>query len=75
MQAASRYSGVIDKREIYKSAAKYSMLMVAEADYVDQELVDAIWISLNWQERDLMCGDVPRIYIPEQLRAPWLKET
>lgn len=74
LQAASRYSGATGEREIYESAAEYNMLRAAEAEYVDQEL-DAIWVSLNWQERDLMCGNAPRIYIPEQLRAPWLKET
>ena len=74
LQAASRYSGATDELEVYESAAEYSMLRAAEAEYVDQEL-DAIWVSLNWQERDLMCGDVPRVYVPEKLRAPWLKET
>jgi hypothetical protein len=71
--AAAKYSGIVDEYEVYESAAEYSMLRAAEADYVDKQL-DALWVSLNWPERDIMCGDVPRIYAPETLRAPWLKE-
>lgn len=72
LEAAAKYSGAENEAEIYESAAQYSMLRAAEAAYVDTEL-DAAWVSLNWPERDIMCGDTPRVYVPESIRAPWLK--
>lgn len=72
LEAAEKYSSKSDYDEVYEAAAEYSMLRAAEAAYVN-EAMDAVWVSLNWPERDIMCGDVPRLYIPEELRAPWLK--
>lgn len=73
IRSAAKYSSLTDTSLIYESAAEYTMLRAAEAEYVALEL-NAFWVSLNWPDRDIMCRDVPRIYVPEELRAPWLKE-
>ena len=70
--AASKYTGTAGQAA-YESAADYAMRRAAEADYVSNEL-SALWISLNYPERDVMCGDTPRFYAPEAVRTPWLKE-
>lgn len=72
MKSAQKYSGSPGDN-IYESAADYSMRRAAEAEYVDKEL-GVLWISLNYPERDVMCGEAPRIYAPEDVRTPWLRE-
>lgn len=73
LQAAIKYGQSDNDQEIYESAAEYTMLRSAEGRYVDENL-GALWVSLNWPERDVMCQNVPRLYIPQGLRAPWLKD-
>lgn len=73
VQSAAKYSG-LSNETAYEMAAEYSMFRAAEARFVEENL-QALWVSLNWPERDSMCGNTPRIYIPEDIRAPWLKET
>lgn len=72
ISAAEKYS-MPTRADVYSAAAQYSMYRAAEAQYVEQDL-GALWVSLNWPERDSMCGETPRAYAPEQFRTPWLKE-
>jgi hypothetical protein len=69
--AACKYSGLTGYRA-YEKAGEYAMCRAAEARFVEQDL-QALWVSLNWPERDAMCGDTPRVYAPEAVRTPWLK--
>ncbi|CAN5337637.1 hypothetical protein BH09PAT4_BH09PAT4_07400 [soil metagenome] len=69
--AAAKYTNLTGS-EAYKSAADYAMRRAAEARFVLYDL-QALWISLNWPERDAMCGDTPRIYAPAEMRTPWLQ--
>jgi hypothetical protein len=55
----------------YQNAAEYAMARAAESRYV-AEALGALWVSLNWPERDAMCN-TPRVYAPEEVRTPWLK--
>lgn len=73
MASAAKYAGAVSREAAYESAADYVMRRAAEADWVSAEL-GTLWISLNYPERDCMCGDTPRVYAPEQVRTPWLKE-
>lgn len=73
LAAAVKYTGMNDA-EAYEQAAEYAMTRAAEARFVDEEL-GALWISLNWPERDAMCGETPRVYAPVEVRTPWLKQT
>jgi hypothetical protein len=73
LASAQRYTNS-NGLEAYQQAAQYCMARAAEARFVSEDL-NALWISCNWQERDVMCSDAPRVYIPEPLRTPWLKET
>ncbi|MGH7241479.1 MAG: hypothetical protein ACREGB_04240 [Candidatus Saccharimonadales bacterium] len=72
VEAARKYSAAPDA-EAYESAGEYAMYRAAEAKFVTNDL-QALWVSLNWPERDVMCGDTPRLYAPESVRTPWLKE-
>lgn len=72
LSAAKKYSGGESEIDTYQAAAQYCMRRAAEAEYVDEQL-DALWVSLNWPERDIMCGNVPRLYVPTDIRTPWLK--
>lgn len=74
LSSAARYSGLSEPQAVYESAAEYCMLRAGEAEYVSSEL-GTLWVSLNWPERDIMCRETPRMYVPEALRAPWLKDT
>lgn len=71
IDAATKYTGLTGD-EAYQSAAEYAMQRAAEARFVVQDL-QALWISLNWPERDAMCDDSPRVYVPEKVRTPWLR--
>ena len=70
VDAASKYNA--DSPDSYESAAEYAMGRAAEGRVVRD--MGALWVSLNWPERDAMCGDTPRIYTPIEVRTPWLKE-
>lgn len=72
MAAASKYTCTTGQAA-YEAAGDYTMRRAAEAGYVSGEL-DALWVSLNYPERDVMCSDTPRLYAPEYARTPWLKE-
>lgn len=72
MEAAQKYTGA-SYEDAYESAAEYTMQRAAEGRFVYESL-NALWVSLNWPERDAMCEDTPRIYVPESIRTPWLKE-
>jgi hypothetical protein len=69
--AAAKYTNLAGI-EAYQSAADYAMRRAAEARFVQYDL-QALWISLNWPERDAMCGDTPRVYAPAEMRTPWLQ--
>ncbi len=71
LTAAGRYSGA-PAVDVYNKAGEYCMARAAEARFVVEEL-DALWVSLNWPERDAMCGASPRLYGPEYIRTPWLQ--
>ena len=72
-QSAQKYASTTSPAEARESAAVYTMLRAGEARFVDEQL-DALWISLNYPERDIMAADVPRAYAPECMRVPWLRE-
>ena len=72
LTAAERYSSAQDSSEVYIKAGEYCMARAAEARFVT-EVLDALWLSYNWPERDAMCGDSPRLYAPEIVRTPWLQ--
>lgn len=57
IEAASRYAG-LSSQAAYEDAGRYAMTRAAEADYASNEL-GALWVSLNYPERDAMCGDTP----------------
>lgn len=69
--AAAKYTNQSGE-EAYMSAADYAMRRAAEARFVQYDF-QALWVSLNWPERDAMCGATPRVYVPEELRTPWLQ--
>lgn len=70
--AAMKYAD-IDPSGAREAAGQYAMIRAAEADYVEVDL-NALWVSLNVPERDMMCADGPRLYVPDSMRTPWLKE-
>ncbi len=70
LEAAEKYAS--NSADAYEAAGEYAMRRAAEARVVKD--MGAIWVSLNWPERDIMCGDTPRVYVPERVRTPWLKE-
>jgi len=70
IQSAAKYTGG-DEATALRSAQEYTALRAAEARWVAAQ--GLLWLSLNFQERDLMAAGVPRIYVPEQYRTPWLK--
>jgi hypothetical protein len=70
---SARKYGDSSSSSTYELAGEYAMRRAAEALFVEEEL-GALWVSLNWPERDAMCGSTPRLYVPEEIRAPWLKD-
>lgn len=71
VNAAGKYGSGEDGTDGYSEAARYAMFRSAEADYVECVLGE-LWVSMNWPDRDAMCADAPRMYVPEDVRAPWL---
>lgn len=69
IEAAKKYSPGDDPAE---ATAEYCDLRNEEAQRVARE--GLLWVSLNWPERDAMTGSAPRVYVPESVRTPWLKE-
>lgn len=70
--AAERYTPPDSPESPIEAARRYAMWRAAEARYVKE--LSALWVSPNFPERDSMCGEAPRLYLPEDIRAPWLKK-